>query len=286
MGTTGETLIAQKLDAFERIRDDFVASFQFAQEIQGQKRFGSLTIADAVRYLRAQWIIECKDRLLSVPRSTRQKEGQDCLRLLATWQDGATASVVAYLHNRLDMEPFASITQQIQDAEMAASPPAQQPVLVERLRHGRLVMLNRSANLLLLFDALFAPGEAELIAQVRAICANEGLGPEAIAGLLAGFGTPLYAYRPHPALARRNMVIMNDLGMSAIVRPDALPASRTWRLNAARTIESAYAEASIADYQELTAPGHNNLLGVRFVDRPDPGALGPGEIVVPAPPPI
>ena len=271
-----EALIQQKLAAFDQIHTAFTASFRFVQALHGQQRFDRLSVGDAVRYLKGRWLIECKDRLLSVSRTMRLREGQRCLELLTAWQQGDTASVVDYLQLRLDTEPFALITQQIHDAAKDANGSG----LVERLTHGRLVLLNRGMNLMHLLEAIFMQPEAELLQEVRTLCANEGLTPANIATYLAEFSSPLYAHLPHPALAQRNMLVMNDLGINVLERPEDLPGLRSWRVNAATEMAGAFAETFIADYHELSAPWHNNVQGVRFADLLKRGEVAPSEVVV------
>lgn len=270
-----ETVIAQKLAAYERIHEAFVASFRFIQALHGQQRFEALAIADAIRYLKGRWLIECKDRLLSVSRTMKLREGQRSLELLSAWQQGDTAGVVSYLQLRLDAEPFAQITQQIHEATMGTG----QPGLLERMTHGRLVLLNRGMNLMNLLDAIFALPEPALLEEVRTLCARGGLSPDHIATYLDDFAGPLYAHVPHPKLAQRNMLVMNDLGVNVLERPEDLPGLRSWRVNPPAEIAGAFAATVIADYHELTAPWHNNVQGVRFVDLPEPDGVAPGEVI-------
>ena len=61
-----QTLVKQKLEAFERLQPEFEASFRFIQEVHGQKRCAAFPVTETVHYLHALWICECKDRLLSV----------------------------------------------------------------------------------------------------------------------------------------------------------------------------------------------------------------------------
>src|SRR5258706_11185023 len=67
-------LVKQKLEAFERLQDEFEASLLFVQNMHGQYHFTSFPVADSVRYLHALWVCECKDRLLSIFKNiTRMK---------------------------------------------------------------------------------------------------------------------------------------------------------------------------------------------------------------------
>jgi hypothetical protein len=67
--------VKQKLDAFERLQPEFAASFRFVQEVHGQRRFAAFPVAETVHYLHALWICDCKDRLLSVFKSSLRYEG-------------------------------------------------------------------------------------------------------------------------------------------------------------------------------------------------------------------
>jgi len=46
-------LVKQKLEAFERLQDEFEASLHFVQNMHGQYHFTSFPVADSVRYLHA-----------------------------------------------------------------------------------------------------------------------------------------------------------------------------------------------------------------------------------------
>src|SRR5690242_696829 len=139
-GPTGEigALARRKLEAFTRIEGDFVASFSFVQDVHGRRRLDAFPIAHAVRYLHALYICECKDRLLSIPKTIQRYEGARCLELLRGWQDGHTADVVAFIHRKLDDQPFAELTRRIEEAARAGDTP-----LARRLASGRAVLLNR-----------------------------------------------------------------------------------------------------------------------------------------------
>jgi hypothetical protein len=141
---TTQQLIQQKLAAFEQLEPAFVECFRFIQDVHGQKRFPTFSVADSVRYLHALWICECKDRLLSIYKNIQRYEGQRCLELLALWQAGDSADVVAFLQQKLDTMPFADLTRQLYAAQQAGGDFG----LARRLRHGRLTLLNRGMNLL------------------------------------------------------------------------------------------------------------------------------------------
>ncbi|HKB47485.1 MAG TPA: hypothetical protein VKC57_07290, partial [Ktedonobacterales bacterium] len=59
-------LVAEKLAAIDRLEPAFVASFQYVQDVQGQKRFAQFPISSTVEYLHALAVCDAKDRLLGV----------------------------------------------------------------------------------------------------------------------------------------------------------------------------------------------------------------------------
>lgn len=257
-------LVQQKLEAFESLQPEFEESFQFVQEMHGQKRFSSFPVAFSVRYLHALWTCERKSRLLSVFQTIKEYEGKKCLSLLRRWQeDENTADVVAFLQRKLDTMPFATLTRQIHEARSVHPDDG----LARRLAHGRLVLLNRGINLMMALDAIFGLSEDELLRQVRAACEQYGHRPDQIALQLQEEDAPLYSYVPHQMLAQRNMLVMNQLGMNVIQKPADLPGHRSWRVLSATEALRPFAEHMVPGYLELTAPWHNNLQADRFVDR-------------------
>jgi hypothetical protein len=270
MATT-PTLIQQKLAAFDRLEAEFVSCFQFVQEVHGQRRFSSFPVSDIVRYLHSLWMCECKERLLSVFKNIQRYEGRYCLELLQLWQRNQdTASVVAFLDRKLDMLPFADLTRQIHEARFTHADDG----LVQRLTHGRLVLLNRGINLMQALDSLFTSSEVDLFADVQAACERYGHLPDQLEEQLRELEqSPLYSYLPHQTLAQRNMVVMNKLGVSVALKPADLPGERSWRVLAPMEPLQPFAEHVIDGYQELTAPWHNNILGVRFTDRPERSSI-------------
>jgi hypothetical protein len=258
-------LVQLKIDTFERMQPEFEVSFQFVQDVHGQKRFPSFQVSDVVRYLHALWICERKGRLLGVPKTVKEYEGKRCLELLRLWQQEDTASVVDFLQHKLDMLPVAQITQQYSEAYHLR----QDDGLAQRLAHGRLIMLNRGFNLMQALDAIFALSDDALSEEVRATCEQYGHLPEQIAQQLEEMDSSLYAYVPNQALAQRNMLVMNELGMNVVFRPSDLPGQRSWRILPATEPLSPYAEQVVEGYQELTAPFHNNITRERFIDRPE-----------------
>jgi hypothetical protein len=260
-------LIADKLAAFERLQAEFEASFQYIQEVQGQRRFPAFSVDASVRYLHALWVCECKDRLLSVPKTIERYEGRRCLELLRTWQAGETADVVAFLQRKLDTLPFADITRQLETLRQQSGVPH----LVERLVRGRQILLNRGMNLLHALDPLFAMPPEQLLEEVRAACAHYGHQPDQIAEQLGELETARYAFVPHPALVRRNMLIMDQLGVRITVDAADQPGHRSWRVAEPTLPASSYAEQIISRYVDMTSPRHNNLTDYRFIYQPEAG---------------
>ncbi len=258
-------LIKQKLEAFEHLHDEFETSFHFVQDVHGQKRFASFPVADSVRYLHALWVCECKDRLLSIYKNIRRYDGQYCLELLRSWQDGDTADVVDFLNRKLDTLPFADLTSQIHEARHQHKNDG----LARRLEHGRLVLLNRGINLMQALDAIFAMPEDKLVREVQIACAEYGHHPSQIEKQLAEMQIPLYDYVPHQLLARRNMVVMNKMGVNVMTMPTDQPGERSWLVRKPTEPPGPYAEHVVEAYVALTLPDHNNLTRLRFVDLPE-----------------
>ncbi len=263
-------VIEQKLTAFAAMQQEFEASFRFLQDMHGQKRFESFVVADAVRYLHARWICERKGRVLSIAKTTKEYEGALCLKLLQQWQEGDTASVVDFLSRRLDMLPLADITRQMYEIQQEQ----RNDGLLERLVHGRLVMLNRGMNLMHLLDTLFVLSEEELLQAVRDACVQYGHTPEQIIQQLQEMDSPLYSYVPHQSLAQQNMLVMNAMTVDVMILPDDAPEQRSWRVMPPTEPNSPLAEHVVEGYQELVSPTHNNKNADRFVDRPEPDDSG------------
>jgi len=269
--TTVREIIHQKLELFEQLQPEFEANFQFIQNVHGQKRFPSFSVADVVCYLHARWMCECRGRLLSVPRTVKESEGKYCLELLRLWQEEEdTASVVAFLHRKLDMLPLADITYQLHQARLAHVGKG----LIQRLTHGRMILLNRGMNLMQALDALFALPEEELFKEVRKACEQYRHRPAQIKEQLNEMESPLYAYIPNQTLAQRNMLVMNKLGVNVLLKPADLPGQRSWRVVVPIEPLSPFAEHVVVGYQELGAPLHNNVNARHFVDRPERSDAG------------
>ncbi len=261
-----EKLAKQKLEAFEHIQSEFEASFQFVQQVHGQRRFSTFPVTESVHYLHALWLCECKDHLLSIYKNIERYEGRYCLDLLKRWQEGDTADVIVFLHTKLDGFPFVELTHQIMDAKAA------RPVdegLVRRLVHGRQILLNRSMNLMQALDAIFALSEEDLKFEVRDACAIYGHTHTQIELQLAEMEDPLFSYVPSRLLAQRNMLVMNKLGVNVMTLPTDRPGERSWKVKASTEPIPSFAMHTIDGYQELISPTHNNPKRDRFVDRPE-----------------
>jgi hypothetical protein len=256
----GETLAKQKLAAFEQLQSEFEANFHFIQDVHGQLRFAVFPVTETVHYLHALWVCELKERLLSVRMNIGRYEGRQCLSLLRQWQEGETADVVAFVQRKLGGLPFADLTSQIQEATVE---PQAGDGLLQRLVHGRLVLLNRDMNLTQAFDAIFALSENDLISEVQSACARYGHAPNQIEQQLAGVEDPLYSYVRHALLAQRNMQVMNSLGVDVMTLPTDLPGERSWKVVTPTEPLRPFAETVIRGY--LTLLSGNNLRKLRFV---------------------
>ncbi|MGH2515891.1 MAG: hypothetical protein ACRDHP_09580 [Ktedonobacterales bacterium] len=252
---TGERppLVTEKLAAFDALRAEFESCFAYVQAMHGQKRFSEVHVNSMVLYLHALWICDCKDHLLSIPRTTGRYEGRRCLELLREWQHGETANVIAFLQEKLDLLDFAGLTRQRQAAIAAGS-----MALAGRLAHGRAVLLNRGLNLHAAFDAIFALSDDELMRQVRDACARYQHTPEAISAQLAVYNSPAYSYVPHPQLAQQNMVMMNALGVRVTDDDADLPGHRTAVVAAPDMPAAPYAEETIPGEMDLSSMRYNN----------------------------
>jgi hypothetical protein len=267
-------LVQQKLAAFESIQAEFEECFRFQQEVHGQKRFSSFPVGKIVYYLHALWLCELKDRLLSVYKNIRRYDGKRCLELLRDWQAGQNAPVVAFLFQKLDMPSFVDITTQIENARKQRGDETR----ARRLEHGRLVLLNRGMNLMHAFEAIFSLSEKDLLAEVRPACEQYGHTPAQIEKQLADLQSPLYTYRPHQLLARRNMLVMNKLDIGVLAQTADLPGERSLRVRPSTGPLAPFADHVIDGYLPLLAPIHNNLRGVRFIDRITPDLIQPAQI--------
>jgi hypothetical protein len=263
-------LVRDKLAAFDQMEPEFEGCFAYVQRMHGERRFPTCAVADSVRYLHALWVCERKDRLLSVPKTIERYEGRLCLELLRGWQEtGEVVAVVAFLRRKLDTLDFTQLTREL-EAERRQGVQDAESARARRLAHGRAVLLNRGVNLLHALDALFTLPPDAVRDQARAACASLGHAPAQIAEHLREMDTPLLAFVRHPALAQRNMVVMDRLGMRLAAEPENQPGKRTARVAAPTLPSGPYAEQVIAGYVALTAPRHNNPRDVRWVDHPEP----------------
>lgn len=267
-------IVQKKLDAFAKIEEEFAASFRFVQAVHGQQRFAQFPVASTVRYLHALWVCECKAGLLSVSRTVKEYEGAYSLQLLRNWQtDENTASVVEFLHRKLDMLPLDEITRQVHEARHIHMNDG----LARRLMHGRRVLLNRGITMMHALDVIFSLPEDALFVAIHEVCTEYGHLPAQIDQQLADLQTPLYSFIPHQILAQRNMQVMNELGIKVAARPADLPGQRSWRVLPATEdpeMVPPFAEHVVQGYRELTAPRHNNLLRHRFQDVTERSVLG------------
>jgi hypothetical protein len=242
-------LIQEKLAAFERLEPAFRECFLYVEEVHGQRRFTSMPVAATVRYLHALWVCHLKDALLSVPTTTARYDHRRTLDLLMDWHEGDTASVVDFLEHKLDMQTFAQLTAQVEQAETAGDAP-----LAERLRHGRQILLNRGMNLHAALDAIFALDVSVVRAQVRQACVEYDHTPNAIQRQREMLAAALYSYVPHAQLSRRNMLVMNALGVGVTSDPADRPGARTARVQQATGPLPAYAENPLPGQTEFTPP--------------------------------
>ncbi len=249
-----EALARRKLEAFEQIEREFIASFIFVQGVHGQLRFASFPVEDTVRYLHALYICECKDRLLSVPQTIQRYDGERSLELLRDWQAGRMASVVRFICDRLDDQPFAELSEQIEETASAGDAST-----THRLISGRAVLLNRMFTLAHALDAIFALEPRKLHSRVRAACKRFGHTPEQIERQLAALYTDLYAYAPSPTLARRNMVVMNGIGARMTDYDGNRPGERTERVERPT--------APIPPYAEVPIPGEQTMVTLHWNPR-------------------
>jgi hypothetical protein len=240
--------LAEKVAAFERIREDFAASFAYLQDTHGQRRFSSFPIASTVRYFHALWICECKDLLLSVPQQGSRYDGRRALEVLARWQDGETSGVVELLEDKLGHTSLTAITQAFQQALRFGD-----QALAQRLAHGRLTLLNRTSNLQHALGALFTPSPLGLVRQARVACAQYGHTPDQIEVQLAERQTPLYSVLRHPVLAQRNMEVMRALGVLVTDNDADRPGRRTIAVQAPTLPQRPYAEQVIVGEMTLVS---------------------------------
>lgn len=145
-------------------------------------------------------------------------------------------------------------------------------MLVERLEYGRLVLLNRGMNLLQALEPICTLPEQRLLEEVRAACAHYGHQPDQIRQQLIELEAARSAFVLHPALAQRNMRVMDQLGVQITTDAPDQPGQRTWRVAKRTMPEGPYAEQVIRGYVALTSTWQNNPIGRRFLDVPMPSS--------------
>lgn len=245
--TVTSQLIVEKLARFDQISGEVLANFPYVQDVHGQRRFAAFPIAETIHYLHALWICNSKDMLLSVPITGRRRkgsadrferyEGQYALELLKQWQEGVTSDVVDFLELKLDNAPLGLITRNIEAAIQGNN-----RALARRLAHGRMILLNRTHNLVSALRTIFALPPERLMREVRESCAQYGHTIEQCSAQLAEMDSPIYSFVPHPALARRNMRLMNALGVKITDNAADRPGHRTAIVQRPTMPQYAYAD--------------------------------------------
>jgi hypothetical protein len=240
-------LIIEKLAEFDKISGEVLANFPYVQDVHGQRRFTSFPILATVHYLHALWICNCKDMLLSVPVTGRRRKGSDdrferyegqyALELLRQWQEGKTADLVDFLELKLDYAPFGLITRSFEAAIQNGD-----RALARRLAHGRGILLNRTHNLVYALRSIFALLPGRQLREVRDACAQYGHTIEQCDNQIAAMNSALFSYVPHPELARRNMQLMNALGVRITDNAADRPGKRTATVQRPAMPQYAYAD--------------------------------------------
>jgi hypothetical protein len=248
-----DELTERKLEAFDRLEQSFEASFAYLREMHGERRFAAVPVERSVAYLHALWVCECKDWLLSVPKTIARYEGGASLQALRAWQQGDEVTVIAFIERKLDGLNFAMLSRRLREARDAGD-----TAQTERLTHGRTILLNRAYNLNAALDAIFAATPEEAARQVSEASARFGHNPEEIERQLADFKTPLYSYTPHPALVRRNMQVMNRLGARGAENEADRPGERTPNVEAPTLPFAPYAQEAIVNEHTLSSMADNN----------------------------
>jgi hypothetical protein len=91
---------------------------------------------------------------------------------------------------------------------------------------------------------------------VRSACAEAGLDQEAIRRRLDELDARIYTPVGHPALAQRNMLVMNALGVRVSDHGADRPGHRTDRVVLPTMPAGPYAETAIRGELELVPPAH------------------------------
>jgi hypothetical protein len=245
-------VVREKLEAFDQLELEFRASFYDVEQMHGETRFPAVPIAAIVRYVHALFICHCKDALLSVSTTIARYDHRRALDLLLGWQAGQTLPVVEFLEAKLDMQLFLPLARQLEAAETSGNVES-----ARRLRHGTQILLNRAHNLYATLDTIFGLPRSGLLDEVRGACAEFGLSPDALRQEFERLATPLYSYLPHAELARRNMLVMNSLGVEVTSHLADRPGDRTARVLPATPPLPAYAENPIPHEVEFTPPSYS-----------------------------
>lgn len=106
-----------------------------------------------------------------------------------------------------------------------------------------------------------------LMHEVRTACIQYGHTPRQIEQQSATAADLCSSYAPHQLLAQRTMLVMNQMAKDIKTLPTDLPGECSWKVVAPIEPSGSFAASVIGTYLELLAPTHNNLKGVRFVDR-------------------
>jgi hypothetical protein len=267
-------LVREKLAAFDQLDPAFRESFLYVQRMHGEARFPSVPVAEIVRYLHALFVCHCKDGLLSVPTTTTRYDRRRALDLLEGWQKGETLPVVEFLETKLDMMSFLPVARELEVAEASGLEDA-----ARRLRHGLGIQLNRAHNLHMALDAIFGVPREALLDEVRGACAEFGHTSDELRTQREWLETPLYSYEPHAELARRNMLVMNELGVQVTSELVDRPGARTSRVLRGTGPLPAYAENPLPNQTEFTPPPYSTLPYFPTETPPPVAAEGPEVIV-------
>lgn len=249
-------LIREKLAAFDQLEPSFCESFRYVQQMHGEARFPSAPVAAIVRYLHALFVCHCKDGLLSVPTTTARYGHRFALDLLEVWQRGETLPVVEFLEAKMDPRPILPFARELEAAETSAEAPAGTDE-AKRLRHGLEILLNRMHNLYAALDTILGLPRQGLLDEVRGACVEFGHTPDEIRQEREWFATPLYSYVPHAELARRNMLVMNSVGVAITSELVDRPGNRTARVLPGRPPLAPYAENPLPNETEFTPPPYS-----------------------------
>lgn len=218
-------IVREKLAAFDQIEPAFRESFVYVEQMHGEARLNGVSVAGIVHYLHALFLCHVKDALLSVPTTTTRYDRRSALDLLEGWQRGETLPVIAFLEVKLVLPQFVELFGELHGTEDVGDERGTQ-----RLRHGLQILLNRVHNLTSALETLAGLPQAAIVDEVQGACVEFGHTPDEIRTQREWFANPCYSYMPHPELARRNMLVMNSLGVAVTANPGDLPGERTARV--------------------------------------------------------